>query len=52
MSGDVNAFFNDVSTCCLILNSTAEHLGLKVESVILTLKTVNGDKNLSYEEPL
>jgi hypothetical protein len=41
ISGDVNAFFDDGSTCCLILNSTAKRLGLKGEDVILTLKTVN-----------
>ena len=31
VSGDVNCFFDDNSTCCLILKSTAKRLGLKGE---------------------
>ena len=46
LSGEVNTFFDDGSTCCLILLSTAKRLGLRGEDVVLTLKTVNGDENL------
>ena len=46
LSGEVNTFFDDGSTCCLILLSTTKRLGLRGEDVVLTLKTVNGDENL------
>ena len=42
VSGDVNCFFDDGSTCCLILHSTAKRLGLKGERIRMRLKTVNG----------
>ena len=40
-SGDINSFFDDGSTCCLILYSAANRLGLQGEEVTLTLETVN-----------
>ena len=33
LSGDVNCFFDDGYTCCLILHSTAKRLGLKGERI-------------------
>ena len=42
LSGDVNCFFDDGSTCCLILHSTAKRLGLKGERIQMRLSTVNG----------
>ena len=45
-SGNVNCFFDDGSTCCLVLNSTAKRLGLKGKDVIMTLSTVNVESEL------
>ena len=42
VSGDVNCFFDDGSTCCLILHSTAERLQLKGERIRMRLTTVSG----------
>ena len=45
-SGSVNCFFDNGSTYCLILNSTAERLQLKGEDVTMTISTVNGDEEI------
>jgi hypothetical protein len=42
VSGDINCFFDDGSTCCLILKSTAKRLGLKGERIQMKLTTVSG----------
>ena len=42
-SGNLNVFFDDGSNRCLILNSTAERLGLLGEDVIMQLTTVTGE---------
>ena len=44
LSGSVSCFFDNGSTCCLILNSTAKQLQLKGEDVTITISTVNGDE--------
>ena len=43
-SGHANSFFDDGSTCCLILYSAADRLGLIGEDVTLKLETVNCDE--------
>jgi hypothetical protein len=42
VSGDLSCFFDDGSTCCLILKSTAKRLGLKGERIQMKLTTVSG----------
>ena len=43
-SGKVNCFFDDGSNRCLILESTAQRLGLIGEDIVMKLHTVIGDK--------
>ena len=45
-TGDMNCFFDNGSTCCLILFSTAERLDLPGETVLVTLTTVNGEEKM------
>ncbi len=45
-SGTMNCFFDNGSTCCLILNSTADRLQLKGETVVITLTSVNGEEDM------
>ena len=42
-SGNMDVLFDNASTCCLILNSTAERLQLQGEEVVIGLETVNKD---------
>ena len=55
LSGDVNRFFDDGSTCCHVLHSTAKRLGLKGERIQMILSTVNGiveSESFLYHIPL